>query len=65
MKCTQSSTPTSVLVRLWHRYNVRRAMRIYRRVPIEASKLEAEKAWADELMRRHADPPQQNLPGID
>lgn len=47
---------------LWHRFNVWRAMQIYRRIPREAAKLEAEKAKADELMRRHAHDPQARLP---
>ena len=50
------------LVRLWHRFNIWRAKRMYARV----ERMEAA-AWnlmvkADDLMTRHAEDPQRRLP---
>lgn len=49
------------LFNLWHRFNVWRAKRMYRRV----TEIERQALWlmatADALMRRHAEDPQQRF----
>lgn len=50
---------TNGLVILWNRFQCWRAMRMLSRIPIESARLEAEFAKARELLRRHAEDPQQ------
>lgn len=49
-------------MRLWHRFHIWRAMRMYRRVALILPEAEALKAKADALMRKHAEDPQAPLP---
>lgn len=48
--------------RLWRRFNIWRAKRLYRLVERQPEKTAALKARADALMRRHAEDPQRRLP---
>ena len=49
-------------MQLWHRWNIWRAHRLYLRVAQMYPEARAMKARADELMRRHAQNPQHQLP---
>jgi hypothetical protein len=62
MNTSKSSGPIGPLLRLWHRFNIWRAMRMYRRLVAMASEAEAMKAKADMLMQKHAEDPQSRLP---
>lgn len=62
MNTWQSSALFKAPMRLWHRFHVWRAMRLYRQV----LRLESDAQWlthrADELMMKHAEDPQRRLP---
>ena len=49
-------------MRLWHRFHVWRARRMYARIKRMEEEAEALMAKADALMRRHAEDPQRRLP---
>lgn len=62
MNTSQLSELGRTPMRLWRRFNVWRANRLYARVeamPAEALRL---KSKADQLMQRHAEDPQRRLP---
>lgn len=62
MNTSQSNGLGRLPMRLWHRFNVWRAMRLYRRVAKMWPEAEFLKARGDMLMRRHAEDPQRRLP---
>lgn len=47
---------------LWRRLNISRANRLYRELESDARRMQAKKAKADRLMRKHAEDPQRRLP---
>jgi hypothetical protein len=49
-------------MRLWRRFHIWRAKRMYRWVERQPERAAAVKAKADALMRRHAEDPQARLP---
>lgn len=48
--------------RLWRRFNIWRANRMYARVKAMPETAQRLKSRADQLMRRHAEDPQRRLP---
>lgn len=48
--------------RLWRRFNIWRANRMYARVKAMPAEAQGLKNAADQLMRRHAEDPQARLP---
>lgn len=44
-------------MRLWHRFHIWRARRMYTHIAHETAKLQATRAHADFLMRKHAQAP--------
>lgn len=62
MNTNQSNARGSGLIKLWHRFGIWRAKRIYSQMEREAERAERRFEKANELMRKHADPPQQRLP---
>jgi hypothetical protein len=52
-------------MRLWHRFHVWRARRMYLRVLLLETAAVGLMDRANELMRRHAEDPQKQLPGIE
>lgn len=52
---------TKLPMRLWRRFQISRAMRMYRDVSGLEHAAKTLKAEADELMRRHAEDPQKRL----
>lgn len=50
------------LTNLWHRFHIWRALRLYRSVIRHEADALMEKAKADRLMMKHAEPPQPRLP---
>ncbi len=61
MNTWESSGSTPLLLRLWHRFHVWRARRMYRRIAAMDAKAKRMKPHADLLMRRHAQDPQGRL----
>jgi hypothetical protein len=49
-------------MRLWRRFQIWRAHRIYAGIPAKAEKLQRDLHKADLLMRKHAEDPQRRLP---
>ena len=64
MNTSQLSALIKAPMRLWHRFHIWRAKRMYRWVELQPEKAAKVKAKADLLMRRHAEDPQKRLPGI-
>jgi hypothetical protein len=62
MNTSRFSTPTSALQGLWHRFNLWRAKRMYREILDLRDRAEWLKQEADELIRKHAEDPQRELP---
>lgn len=50
------------LIKLWHRFHIWRAMRLYREVIAMEQTARLLMAEADRLMTKHAEPPQPRLP---
>lgn len=62
MSTSQSSALTKAPMRLWRRFNIWCAMRIYASVDRQARRDVLRLRKADALMRRHAEDPQRRLP---
>lgn len=60
---TSGSRPSSQgPMKLWHRFQIWRAMRLYRSVLRHEAEAWMAKEEADRLMMKHAESPQQRLP---
>lgn len=62
MNISKSLPFTNALWRLWARFNIWRAKRMYRRLGSEWERLTVLKARADKIIRRYAEDPQTRLP---
>ncbi len=65
MNTYKSSGHTSVLLNLWHRFHLWRAMRGYRWVADIEHRAAEVKQHSDALVRKHSLPPQMPLPFSD
>lgn len=62
MSTSRSKPRGRGLTKLWHRFQIWRALRLYRSVLRHEADAWTDKAEADRLMTKHAEPPQPRLP---